>query len=47
MPELILDGRPLRVKVERDYQVIALRAVGNQLFSAGTATASPMQTAAR
>ncbi|CAD5378082.1 TPR_REGION domain-containing protein [Pseudomonas sp. OF001] len=46
--ELNLDGHPLHVKVERDYQVITLRSVGNQLFSAGTATpASPMQTAAR
>jgi hypothetical protein len=45
---LSLDSRQLQVRVERDYQVIALRTVGSQVFTAGAATlAAPIQTAAR
>jgi hypothetical protein len=47
---LSLGSQQVRIKVEQDYQVIALRTVGNQVFTAGTATlapATPIQTAAR
>lgn len=34
---LELDGQPVRIRVERDHQVITLRTIGSQLFVAGNA----------
>lgn len=47
---LNLGGQPVQVTVAQDYQVIALRTVGSQIFTAGAATLvapAAIQTAAR
>lgn len=48
--QLSLGGQPVQVKVAQDYQVIVLRTVGSQVFTAGAATLvapSAPHTAAR
>lgn len=48
---LSLGGQQVQIQVAQDYQVVALRTVGHQLFTAGAATrvgpAAAMHTAAR